>query len=120
MSGRNKGIGQEIKRWRESAGITQAQFAEAMHVTQQTVSLWETVGMVFDARKLADIDRVLGQPAGTAVGTFARLATPEEEVDVDGVLAEMRAQIAELQAQVARLAAETKGRSTTRSRGRSS
>ena len=49
-----------IKELRRNAGFTQAKFAEAMGVTQSTISQWETGRVLPDTAKLPMIAEVLG------------------------------------------------------------
>lgn len=49
-----------IKELRKSAGLTQTKFAEAMGVTQSTVSQWESGRVLPDTSKLPKIAEVLG------------------------------------------------------------
>lgn len=50
----------DIKELRKAAGLTQAKFAEAMGVTQSTVSQWENGRALPDTSKLPRIAEVLG------------------------------------------------------------
>ena len=50
----------EIKELRKKAGFTQAKFAEAVGVTQSTVSQWESGKVLPDTAKLPKLAEVLG------------------------------------------------------------
>lgn len=50
----------KIKELRKAAGFTQVKFAEAMGVTQSTVSQWESGRALPDTAKLPKLAEVLG------------------------------------------------------------
>ena len=50
----------KIKELRKAAGLTQVRFAEAMGVTQSTVSQWESGRALPDTAKLPKLAEVLG------------------------------------------------------------
>lgn len=49
-----------IRELRKAAGLTQAKFAEAMGVTQSTVSQWESGQVLPDTAKIPKLAKVLG------------------------------------------------------------
>ena len=53
-------LGNKIAEKRKSIGLTQADFAEKMHVTRQTVSRWEAGTVMPDIDKIGDIAGILG------------------------------------------------------------
>ncbi len=50
----------EIKELRKKAGLTQVTFAEAMGVTQSTISQWESGRVCPETAKLPKLAEVLG------------------------------------------------------------
>ena len=48
-------LGEKIAKKRKDLGMTQAEFAEKMSVTRQTVSRWEAGTVLPDIEKLTDI-----------------------------------------------------------------
>lgn len=50
----------KIRELRKAAGFTQERFAEAMGVTQSTVSQWESGRVLPDTAKLPKLAEVLG------------------------------------------------------------
>ena len=50
----------KIKELRKTAGLTQVKFAEAMGVTQSTISQWESGRVLPDTAKLPKLAKVLG------------------------------------------------------------
>lgn len=78
-------FGENLRRWREDAGLTQADLAEAMGVTQQTVSDWERgVGMPHRSRAV-DLERILGlEPRTIVLAIHDELDPGEVEVSASG------------------------------------
>lgn len=67
-------LGQRIKQARTDQGLTQAQLAEELHVTRQTISNWENGRSVPDYVMLTQLARVLSLDTGISVP----LEPPEE------------------------------------------
>lgn len=67
-------LGQRIKQARADQGLTQAQLAEELHVTRQTISNWENGRSVPDYVMLGQLARVLQLDTGIPV-----LEEPPEE-----------------------------------------
>lgn len=61
-------LGRNIKRLRESRGLTQDGFAELLHVTRQTVSNYENGRSQPDLEMLTEIARVLDTDVNTLLG----------------------------------------------------
>ena len=60
-------FGESLRRWRNDAGLTQADLADALDITQQTVSDWERdVGLPHRSRAV-DLERILGLEPRTVV-----------------------------------------------------
>ena len=53
-------LGNKIAKKRRDLGLTQAEFAEEMSVTRQTVSRWEAGAVMPDIDKIGDIASYLG------------------------------------------------------------
>ena len=53
-------IGNKIAKKRKDAGLTQAEFAQKLSVTRQTVSRWESATVMPDIDKIGDIASILG------------------------------------------------------------
>lgn len=81
-------IGRALRRLRRAKGLTQAAAGEAVGVTQQAYSAWES-GTVPPSESLQALERLLGRPAGSLVriaygpmddDTQARLEALDERV----------------------------------------
>lgn len=74
-------LGQRIKQARADRGLTQAQLADEMHVTRQTISNWENGRSVPDYVMLGQLAKVLQLDTGMAVveDTQAKETTEQEE-----------------------------------------
>ena len=53
-------FGNKVAQKRKDMGMTQMEFADALSVTRQTVSRWESGAVVPDVDKIGDIARILG------------------------------------------------------------
>ena len=53
-------FGNKVAQKRKDMGMTQMEFADALSVTRQTVSRWESGSVVPDLDKIGDIARILG------------------------------------------------------------
>jgi transcriptional regulator with XRE-family HTH domain len=53
-------LGSKISLKRKAIGLTQAELAERMNVTRQTVNRWEAGTVLPDIEKIADIANILG------------------------------------------------------------
>ncbi|MCR4598744.1 MAG: helix-turn-helix domain-containing protein [Acetatifactor sp.] len=53
-------FGNKVAQKRKDMGMTQMEFADALSVTRQTVSRWESGSVVPDVDKIGDIARILG------------------------------------------------------------
>ena len=53
-------LGSKISLKRKAIGLTQAELAERMNVTRQTVNRWEAGSVLPDIEKIADIANILG------------------------------------------------------------
>lgn len=89
-------LGDNIKRFRDSLGLSQEELAGQLHVVRQTVSKWEKGLSVPDADMLIALSRALGRSPAELLG--AEGAEPGEESqaqELAGQLAELNAKLAE-------------------------
>lgn len=79
-------FGARLRRWRAEAGITQVDLAEALGITQQTVSDWERdIGLPHRTRA-SDLDRILGLPPRTVLlAIYGEEDEDEVQVSASGV-----------------------------------
>lgn len=75
-------LGENLKRVRESRGITQEELAEQVHVVRQTVSKWEKGLSVPDAGILMAIAEALNVSVSDLMGADAVQARSIEELSV--------------------------------------
>ena len=66
-----------LRRWREGAGLTQAQAAESVGVIQSTISFWESGPNSIPLDELRRLVALYGVPAGEA---GLRVIAPDEVV----------------------------------------
>ncbi|OWY61239.1 hypothetical protein B7486_64845, partial [cyanobacterium TDX16] len=78
-------FGENLRRWRLDAGLTQADLADALEITQQTVSDWERdVGLPHRSRAV-DLERVLGlEPRTIVLAIHDEIDPGEVEVSATG------------------------------------
>jgi len=78
-------FGESLRRWRHDAGLTQADLADALEITQQTVSDWERdVGLPHRSRAV-DLERILGlEPRTVVLAIHDELDPGEVEVSAIG------------------------------------
>jgi transcriptional regulator with XRE-family HTH domain len=72
-AGRRRRLGAAIRRYR--GGLSQADLAYVLSVSQAGVSLWESGGVDFSYEQVRAIEQVLGLPLGT-LGRLAGYAAP--------------------------------------------
>lgn len=82
-------IGENIRRYRESAGLTQRQLAQALEVSPSAVGMYEQGRRAPDARTLAAIASTLG------VTVDALLRDPSAVSSVDGLIETLRRDLCE-------------------------
>lgn len=73
-----EGLGETLRKNRKLRNISQEQLAEAIDVTRQTISNWETGAAVPSANRLQQLSAVLGISAAELLGGEARPAADEE------------------------------------------
>ena len=78
-------FGQNLKRWRADSGLTQADLARTMGVTQQTVSDWERdLGLPHRSRAV-DLERILGlEPRTVVLAIHDELDPSDVQVSASG------------------------------------
>jgi transcriptional regulator with XRE-family HTH domain len=78
-------FGENLRRWRQDAGLTQADLADSLGLTQQTVSDWERdVGLPHRSRAI-DLERVLGlEPRTVVLAIHDEIDPGEVEVSATG------------------------------------
>lgn len=73
-------FGEQLKEWREAAGLSQGGIADALGIKQQTVSAWESGRARPHVTKAAKLDAVLGLRDGTVVAALQGLEPPSDQV----------------------------------------
>lgn len=77
-----EGFGETLRKNRKLRNFSQEQLAEAMNVTRQTISNWETGAVVPSANRLQQLSAVLGISAAELLGEAAEKdASPEPASD---------------------------------------
>lgn len=78
-------FGENLRRWRQDAGLTQADLATSLSLTQQTVSDWERdVGLPHRSRAI-DLEKVLGlEPRTVVLAIHDELDPDDVEVSATG------------------------------------
>ena len=61
-------VGERVRERREAAGLTQAELAQRVYVSRQTVNNWETGKTLIDVQSLALVAGALGTTAGELLG----------------------------------------------------
>lgn len=61
-------LGENIKKARKNAGVTQKELADRVGVYQKDVSRWETGEVIPSVESLADICRAIGASADAIMG----------------------------------------------------
>ena len=89
-------LGDNIKKLRSAAGLSQEELAGKLHVVRQTVSKWEKGLSVPDADMLIALAQALDCSPAELLGAVGEEDTcPAQAGELDGQLAELNAKLAE-------------------------
>lgn len=77
-------LGDQLRQWREAAGLTQPQLADILGITQQSVSDYERNRSAPDRRRADAYANAVGVDLATFLRALARIqSTPDVETTVD-------------------------------------
>lgn len=94
------GLAAKLRQWREEAGLTQDDLADALGITQQTISEWERGRAAPHFKRSATVDKALRLPEGTLARALQQEAGLDRPPTPDG---DEAPQIAALSGKLSRL-----------------